>query len=273
MTDVTHNSRIQRTIIHLLNHYSFDSEKRPMPFVMADWMGCYPLQWILEAIVEALYQGRYKTISVEQILIIWQRRGGPLHHFNGEFERIVCGPLMNLSSEVRHGDMSESPPPNLGGLAKATVESEETSRITNGSKPSIQEQKIEQRILSIHKNISEGINGHDCMGHDGRLSEMLDEGVTTDESSSPPSYPDLLSNTIVPPITLQQRDPEGHAIPVAVFEPLGKVHAQTLEWQQLTGATIRHHPIHRFTPIKASPTMYKKLKAIAFSQNRAISLN
>jgi hypothetical protein len=42
------------------------------------------------AILEALYQGRYKVISVEEILKIWHRRGHPTFHFTGEFERLVC---------------------------------------------------------------------------------------------------------------------------------------------------------------------------------------
>ena len=79
-----------------------------MPFVVADWIGCYPLRWILEAVIEALYQGRYKTISVEQILIIWQRRGGPLHHFNGEFERIVCGQLVDAVSNISEEAVSQN---------------------------------------------------------------------------------------------------------------------------------------------------------------------
>ena len=43
--------------------------------------------------IEALYQGRYKAISVEQILSIWRRRGKILSHFNREFEAIVTVPL------------------------------------------------------------------------------------------------------------------------------------------------------------------------------------
>ncbi|MDB9376454.1 hypothetical protein, partial [Nodularia sphaerocarpa] len=37
-----------------------------------------------------LYQGRYKGISVQQILAFWQRRGQVIYHFNMEFERLIC---------------------------------------------------------------------------------------------------------------------------------------------------------------------------------------
>jgi len=55
----------------------------------------YSLNWIRMAILEALYQGRYKVISVEEILKIWQRRGHPTFHFTGEFERLVCKNLLD----------------------------------------------------------------------------------------------------------------------------------------------------------------------------------
>ena len=53
----------------------------------------YPLDWIGMAVLEALYQGRYKVVSVGQILAIWQRRGKVLCHFNWEFESMMMGPL------------------------------------------------------------------------------------------------------------------------------------------------------------------------------------
>ncbi|MFM7787038.1 MAG: hypothetical protein ACKO90_02315, partial [Microcystis panniformis] len=49
------------------------------------WLPTYSLNWIRMAILEALYQGRYKVISVEEILKIWHRRGHPTFHFTGEF--------------------------------------------------------------------------------------------------------------------------------------------------------------------------------------------
>lgn len=267
MTDVTHNSHIQRTIIRLLNHYSFDSENRPMPFVVADWMGCYPLQWIVAAIVEALYQGRYKTISVEQILIIWQRRGRPLHHFNGEFERIVCGQL-DVSSAAYKEEPSEALAMELSVL---TQENLATNRIANTLEAYRLESSTTHCPASVDGSAHDADNlGHDCMGNDRRLSEMLGDEIMRDEVSSLSGSPHMILDMAKHATSLKQRDSESHKIPVAVFEPLDKT-AQALEWQQLTGATIRHHPIHQFTPIKASSTMHNKLKAIAHSHRRALS--
>jgi hypothetical protein len=35
-------------------------------------------------------KGRYKAVSVQQILVFWQRRDQATYHFNMEFERMVC---------------------------------------------------------------------------------------------------------------------------------------------------------------------------------------
>jgi hypothetical protein len=56
---------------------------------LENWANTYPAFWIRIAVIEALYQGRYKLISVAQILEFWQRRQQPIPHFTHEFERLV----------------------------------------------------------------------------------------------------------------------------------------------------------------------------------------
>jgi hypothetical protein len=75
---------------NLLRHYSFELGYTTIDELLAVWCGRYPTNWVRLAVIEALYQGRYKAISVEQILEFWQRRGQPVYHFNHEFERLVC---------------------------------------------------------------------------------------------------------------------------------------------------------------------------------------
>jgi hypothetical protein len=57
--------------------------------------------WIRAAVVEALYQGRYKAFSVEQILRLWKRRGYSMRHFNHDFERVVLGPMEPMLAPYR----------------------------------------------------------------------------------------------------------------------------------------------------------------------------
>ncbi|HEY9845688.1 MAG TPA: hypothetical protein V6D03_05765, partial [Candidatus Caenarcaniphilales bacterium] len=89
MTDLAKDSAAT-SAIDLLTHYGFDQGEQTAKQLVGQWLQTYPIQWLRLAVVEALYQGRYKAISVEQILAFWQRRGQALYHFNHEFERLIC---------------------------------------------------------------------------------------------------------------------------------------------------------------------------------------
>ncbi|MDB9519253.1 hypothetical protein PN466_20100 [Roseofilum reptotaenium CS-1145] len=94
----------------LLIYYSFDLDRYRVEDCIQHWLDRFRGDWLRLAIVEALYQGRYKIISIEQILNLWARRGQPICHFNHEFEKIVCSKLpeellpldyLNLTLEMR----------------------------------------------------------------------------------------------------------------------------------------------------------------------------
>ncbi len=87
------NDRAADDAASLLHHYSFDLGDYTLDQLFSYWQEHYPVNWIRLATIEALYQGRYKAISVEQILALWRRRSHPLYHFNHEFERLVCDNL------------------------------------------------------------------------------------------------------------------------------------------------------------------------------------
>jgi hypothetical protein len=74
----------------LLTHYCFDLEEQATEEVVRSWLGEYPAKWVLSAIIEALYQGRYKAASVEKILFHWHLHGQPTSHFDREFADLVC---------------------------------------------------------------------------------------------------------------------------------------------------------------------------------------
>ena len=65
-------------IAMLMIRYSFDLGNYSPEQWIDQWLQQYPDLWLHEAVVEALYQGRYKAVSVWQILDLWQRRGKPL---------------------------------------------------------------------------------------------------------------------------------------------------------------------------------------------------
>lgn len=74
----------------LLTHYSFDLGGYSADVLVQHWLDHYPMIWLRMAIIEALYQGRYKAVSVDQILTMWHRRSQPVCHYNHEFERMIC---------------------------------------------------------------------------------------------------------------------------------------------------------------------------------------
>jgi hypothetical protein len=82
------------TTLELLSYYSLEGDRYPKPInkaqVLNRWLQSYPEQLVRLALIESLYQGRYKMISVEQLLALWGRRGQPTYHFNHEFEALVC---------------------------------------------------------------------------------------------------------------------------------------------------------------------------------------
>ncbi|NJK34840.1 MAG: hypothetical protein HC919_07735 [Oscillatoriales cyanobacterium SM2_2_1] len=80
------------TVIALLQRYSFDLGTYTINDLIRAWSS-YDTDWVRMAILESLYQGRYKAVSVSQILGIWRRRGEPCHRFTREFERLVCSEL------------------------------------------------------------------------------------------------------------------------------------------------------------------------------------
>lgn len=78
--------------VALLAHY-FNIHEGEAWVHAQQWTRHYSPDWVRLAVVEALYQGRYKLVSVQQILDLWGRRGKTLAHFNREFESLITVPL------------------------------------------------------------------------------------------------------------------------------------------------------------------------------------
>ena len=92
MTPANPNPNLDQAIA-LLEHYSFDLAGFSATSLVFSWQQYAAPEWIRDAVIEALYQGRYKAVSVGQVLLMWARRGQPLRHFSADFDRMVCSPL------------------------------------------------------------------------------------------------------------------------------------------------------------------------------------
>ncbi|NJL99285.1 MAG: hypothetical protein HC924_10985 [Synechococcaceae cyanobacterium SM2_3_2] len=72
-------------IANFLSRYSFDHGEMKLPTQVAIWQQDFAPDWIPAAILEALFQGRYKLASIHQILLMWRRRGIPRLSFDHDF--------------------------------------------------------------------------------------------------------------------------------------------------------------------------------------------
>jgi hypothetical protein len=147
MTEVT---AISAQAAALLVHYGFDLSGKKAEKLAGEWLTKYPSHWARLAVIEALYQGRYKAVSVGQILSMWQRLSQPLYHFNGEFERLVCSNFpqeftwesdVTLSQEQR---FPPSPESDFGGLERDLLPPSEVEvdRVRDADFPKVETEEI-----------------------------------------------------------------------------------------------------------------------------------
>ena len=81
---------MEQLIEVLIENYGFELDGETPQTIAVRWLEEYEASWVRLALIEALYLGRYKAISVEQILNLWSRRGQPKFHFTHEFEQLIC---------------------------------------------------------------------------------------------------------------------------------------------------------------------------------------
>jgi hypothetical protein len=93
-------------ITKVIDLYGLELDGHQVDTLVANWLKKYDRDWIVKAIVESLYRGRYKIVSVDNILRDWQRLGRPRYNFTPEYEREI---LQNLPAVVELPVASDSP--------------------------------------------------------------------------------------------------------------------------------------------------------------------
>jgi hypothetical protein len=88
-SDSAKNEAAIAIAVSLLFHY-FELDIPSARGMAHMWAQRYPIEWISPAVLESLYQGRYRAVSVEQILGIWKRRNTPISHYPSEFARMFA---------------------------------------------------------------------------------------------------------------------------------------------------------------------------------------
>ncbi len=79
---------IRQTVI-LTKYYSFDLGRYTIKDLITKWIDIYPYHWLPLAVTQAIYQGRLKAVSIEQILSNWQKKGEVSYSFNREFINLI----------------------------------------------------------------------------------------------------------------------------------------------------------------------------------------
>ncbi|WP_448603377.1 hypothetical protein [Thermoleptolyngbya sp.] len=147
--------------VALLNGYGFDMDGFAADYLVSYWAVNHPAHWIRGAIVEALYQGRYRAVSVGQILAVWRRRGQPIPHYTPDFERVVSG--------------------RFGGFAVASSASASASHTPGSQSPDRQNQS--SPVLSIASSSGSEQGGSEYSGFECYDSESSSSESSSSESS------------------------------------------------------------------------------------------
>lgn len=98
--------------------YGLELDDREIDDVLSAWMRQYDSTWLLKAIVESLYRGRYKIVCVESILSNWQRLGNPRCQFTPEYEREILAQIPEIANNERVTENPIVPPPATDSLAQ-----------------------------------------------------------------------------------------------------------------------------------------------------------
>ncbi|MBU7586249.1 MAG: hypothetical protein KAF91_25855 [Nostoc sp. TH1S01] len=212
----------------LLIHYSFDLSGYSATELVNRWQNQYPLDWLHLAVIEALYQGRYKAISVQQILAFWQRRQQAIYHFNMEFERLICSKFPEILTALN----TPALPPADDDASSENVANVAKLATTNSS------YSVDAESQSSYTQTETALS----RGDSERVKNILASSTLTLPASE--AKPKLKSSPMLP----------NHST------------SSNLDRQpKLLTSTVNHPPIGRFTPETSdrSESFTSKLKAIS----------
>nr|WP_256973573.1 hypothetical protein [Nostoc sp. T09] len=227
----------------LLTHYSFDLSGYSVSELIRRWKHHYPLEWIHIAVIEALYQGRYKAVSVQQILNFWQRRGQATYHFNMEFERLICSKfpesLTSISTPVLY------PAKKITTVEKTNYHLASSS-VNSDPSPTKVDRDYSQKKLAPLKVVREA---------EMQLASKGTEGVVV--SSTPTAInaaTTQVDSELQPSLKTENSLQADSPVSPASNKP-----------QQLLSDGVNHRAIGQFTPDKSDRTesFTSKLKAMS----------
>ena len=214
--------------IALLSHYKFELRGYKAEELVNLWLRNYPANWVRLGVIEALYLGRYKAVSVEQILAVWGRRGQPIYRFTHEFERLISRKLpQNLTTPLNASSTQVSQEVNLQPLNPASPE------LTN-------------ELISVKEEASASL-----------LEEKVQEQASTAQQDTPPPATTPIEDLTETPV-------ESDALALQVMRNVGASPSYNADWSR---CEVSKQPIHQFTPPPDASGFYLKLKAVVQQQD------
>ncbi|HAC64668.1 MAG TPA: hypothetical protein DCF68_14325 [Cyanothece sp. UBA12306] len=253
MLQSNHKTIAQVTL--LLSRYGFELGGLSPRELIDNWLNSYLPHWIRLAIVEALYQGRYKAVSVEQILRLWKRRGRPNHHFTYEFEWLICGNLIvadsSMGEKKDHNCLIKPQKDQIidhpQSSAKIPINHADQTEIRSGERESYEKEKAENSIgyqLSVKNSSTSHLNGKSA-----RVP------LKTLEKNAPKMFDNVPASTLKIKFYQDSSNIES------------SLASQTLNRQE-SGAfqVMGKRCIDRFVPHDDSSQLYSKLRAVVHQQ-------
>lgn len=216
------------SVVALLAHYSFDGGGLTIEQLIDQWLRLHSVQWVRLALIEALYQGRYKAISVTQILAFWQRRDRPLYRFDPEFERLICNRLPKRP--LTEGQQRLNTPASLTDTDTHAHAAPQAS--SKRPKTNVRPFPSPQVTSELSKAISSAANQKDKQMHPQPLSSNL-PAKRLEKAISSPSL----------------RADQTNSAPSSIAQP--------------TWSELGKYSIHRFTPKIDASSFQSKLSALA----------
>lgn len=280
-TDMPTTDRYQNSdqVRSLLERY-FDLGAWEVEPVMADWLQRFDIVWIHSAVIEALYQGRYKLVSVTQILHLWSRRGYPVRHYSREFETIISGQsslFLTASADLeaeRVEKLGAAPQPaSDGGVLPlgpmqaptqrpAPFQRKDPSGAVNFAAPSLPlSPPPETDALGMPTGLSED------------KADMTSEGSLAEPERGVPEVESLGSAgrdqpSVSAPQRLLPTQPAATASgrsPIKPLQPLAERHRKTEDWlgSPVDITTGHPEPIPTFVPQVNPSGFEQRLQAVA----------
>lgn len=250
--------------LSLIDSYAFDLGTTRPEELLQSWLNVYHASWIRLATIEALYLGRYKTISIEHILNVWLRLGSPNTHFTHEFERLICRKLPKHLIEV-HNFADES------AMTQSAMDETDLFTLPTESKLA---HRYHQQPQSSAKNYPDSspiktlpeLNSSKILAQTSPDSQERDAAALSELNSLPdkpqpesPANKQLKQSPQDSSLTGRESGKTGnHRASMSLISALGIPYQP--DW---SGLNHEHTPIHKFIPLPDVSSFFNKLKAFA----------